>query len=131
MIALAIVNCSKKDDEGGSSGGGSKLSPPSWIQGTWEDEGGLKIKFTKDDIVINDIASFKVIYNITVSKDCKTSTKEKTKNNSLYEVTVTATCQGEGESGTFKFKKVDDSHIEFSTDHADYETDDAVILEKQ
>ena len=133
VIAIVMAGCSKKDDEsGGSKSGGAKLSPPTWIQGTWEDETGvISYKFTKDDILINGIVSFKLVYNVTVG-DCKASTKEKTNNSSLYEVTVTGTCEGEKGSATFSFKKGDGTYIEFTGDSDEYgsEGDEITLFKK-
>ena len=112
LILIAAAGCSKKD---GGGIGENKLSPPSWIQGTWGAEGYEAFKFTSDDIIIEITGeapvSFKHNYNIDVPGG-KISTKETIKNDAIYEITVTATAMGEeSESGFFSFKKGDGTYI--------------------
>ena len=112
MIAIAAMSC-KKDDEGKLTKEG-KLSPPSWIRGSWE-LSGVTFRFTSDDIFMNEM-SLKDLFNIHISGAGSTSIKETKKTDSIYEVTFSATAVGEGtESAYYSFKKGDGTYIEIGS----------------
>jgi hypothetical protein len=113
MMSIVLTNCDKSGILGEKNG--TKLSPPSWIQGTWTDgESGIELfKFTSDDVFYWKI-SLKTTYGWSVL-GTGTTLKETKNNSSEYEVKVTAKVGGKEEGvGRFSFKKIDANRIQAS-----------------
>ena len=92
-MCVAINGCGGKKIGDDIIGGSNKLSPPSWIQGSWADEPGFNTyKFTSDDVLINNV-SLKLLY-ANVPGLGKASLKESKKTDSNYELSITASDAG-------------------------------------
>ena len=114
IMSFAIMGCSKSDVENILDGSNAKLSPPSWLQGSWaEEDGGIVVfKITSDDVLMNIgvLTSLKTIYGFSFM-GTGTTIKETKNNSSDYEITVTAKVAGkEQAAGKFCFKKGQDSN---------------------
>ena len=129
VLTIAIAGCKKNDPEGGGGKSG-KLSPPSWIRGTWEGY-GLEFQFTSNDVIMNG-ESFKQIFNLNEPGVGKTTIKETKNTSSLYEFATTITETGGGsEKMTWSFKKGDGSYIEFGIEETGTKITDYITLDKQ
>ena len=115
MVALMGISGCKKDSTVGT--GSSKLSPPSWIHGSWG-EGSIEIyKFTPNDVFFGGV-SLKTIWGIGVG-GTGTTLKETKNTGSLYEITVTAKVMGkEMASACYSFRKGDGTYIEAAADES-------------
>ena len=109
MIAMvSFSSCSKNDGDGGG-GGSSKVSPPSWIRGSWGVEGYEVFKFTSDDVFLLG-ESLKAMTIVSASGSI---TLKETKNtSSAYEIILTAKSSGEKAAAIFSFKKGDGTYID-------------------
>ena len=92
-MCVAINGCDSSKIGDDITGGSNKLSPPSWIQGTWVDEyGAMTVTCTSDDVLMNNV-SFRVLY-ANVPGVGKASLKESKKTDSHYEISVSVTESG-------------------------------------
>jgi len=117
VFATTLVGC-KKEEGGGGSG---KLSPPTWIQGTWGNAstGYVYAKFTKNDVILGGVS-------FAEAAEAGAKIKEKKNTSSVYELFV----QEGGETGTYTFKKGKDSTLEFYTDTESLGEGEYYILDK-
>lgn len=125
ILALAFPGCNSDDDPIAGKGT-NKLSPPSWIRGTWADEDGyLTFEFKSDDILMNGV-SLKTL-NASVPGVGKVSMKESKKTDTVYEITYIASDTKETETGRIGFKKGGSNFIYFGEadgkDPIDYDED--------
>ena len=113
---MSFNSCKNDDILGG--GKSVKLSPPSWIHGSWGVEGlDTEIfKFTSNDVIYLG-ASLKEIYNFTTVGG-SLSLKETKNTSSVYELTYKASAGGEKASAIFSFKKGDGSYIDVAINEA-------------
>ena len=113
MITVALMSCSKKNDPAGGGGKDGKLSPPSWIQGTWGVTGIAEITFTSNDVIYDDMSIVEV-FSVNITGVIKNTIKETKNTSSLYEFVATSTEAGKKtETMNFSFKKGDGTYIEF------------------
>ena len=110
IMAITFMACGSDDTIGGKKE--AKLSPPSWIHGSWGDEDGYVevFRFTSNDIFQLGV-SLKTIYGWTAG-GAGVSIKETKNTSSLYEITITATDGKEKASAYYSFKKGDGNYIE-------------------
>ena len=118
VMCIAVVNfssCSKKD---GVISGKVKLSPPSWLHGSWGVEGlGMEIfKVTSNDVIYMGV-SLKEVYNFT-SVGGSLSLQETKNTSSIYELAYKASAGGERASAIFSFKKGDGTYIDIAINEA-------------
>ena len=114
IFAVLFAGCTGGDNIISVSG---KLSPPSWIRGSWgvdmgEGYGMFEVlKFTSDDMLILG-QSYKTFYGTTTGPGVNFTMKETKNTSSLYEITITAKAGSEKESVLYSFKKGDGTYIE-------------------
>lgn len=123
MLTLGVFTGCGDDDNGGGNGGGNdggsgsvKLSPPSWIQGSWymmpemqTDE--FAVRFTADDIIMFGV-SLKDEWGINIA-GTNINVSEK-KESDLYELNISGKERGQSGSVTYSFKKGSGNTLTFT-----------------
>ncbi len=113
-----ILSCSKSDDDSNSNASNSDFHPPTWIQGTWQQEGstgtsGLGFKFSSNDLctlISTAEQCQKGIIDI-MRKSGQNSTVDETITSTSYSAYITY--GGTGQSVTYSFKKLSNNSIEY------------------
>jgi hypothetical protein len=132
ILAFIFTGCDKLGDLSGESG---KLSPPSWIQGSWTPEDVPQIvalKCSSDDVIWWG-QSIKQIWGSNSSLGVGYTIKETKNTGSIYEITIKASSGVDHAAAMFSFKKGDGSYIEAATieDGERIYDDDYVRLNKK
>ena len=106
--ALLLLQGCKKDEskDDNNASGNSKLSPPSWLLGKWENDENETFEFKSNDVLFDGMSISKLAGITSVSELKKTAD------------TYILTSQGGSEKGTcyYKFKKGDGTYIEAGTE---------------
>ena len=116
VVCMMFSGCKDPNDDPNNPdkpGGNGKLSPPSWIQGSWTDEDGVFTmwRFTTDAVYMGG-HSLEFIWSQSAG-GASTTIKETKKTDALYEITVTADDgEGDKETSIYSFKKGDGTYIE-------------------
>jgi hypothetical protein len=130
MIILAITFAGCKKDKNPLDGGGNvKLSPPSWLHGSWSVDPDGKheaLKFTSNDVIIGGV-NLAQLYPYSGIAGYSWTIKETKNTSTLYEITASAKAGGQSASATLSFKKIDNNTIEYGSSEDgktidDYET---------
>ena len=86
LVAVMLIGCNKMD---GSSTKPTRLSPPSWIIGTWgESTGNLTWTFSLDNAVHRGTTISATVNFKDVEKSTPGSVSESAKSSSVYELTL-------------------------------------------
>ena len=110
IMAITFMGCDELFDLTTTDSKDVKLSPPSWIQGSWASEGSTTeiLKVTSNDVIYageslkeQNSSAFGIGYKL----------KETKNTGSLYEITITASTIGAKESAIYSFKKDSGSRI--------------------
>ncbi|PJJ68145.1 hypothetical protein [Chryseobacterium geocarposphaerae] len=113
-VATFVVNCSNSDDISSTSQQNNPVTtqyfhPPTWIQGSWKVGNTSYYKFTNDDFIyVMNGTSYKAILTQTASNG-QTAKVDETITDTDYNFTITAGAS----SGTYKFKKISTSQIQW------------------
>jgi hypothetical protein len=115
LTALLIFSCSSSDDSSGTSS--SDINPPTWIQGTWKQEGasqgqGIGFKFSSNDfctlILSADVCTQGQIDSFR--KVGEKVTVEETISSTLYSAKINYPM---GQSVTYTFNKISNTEIKW------------------
>jgi len=101
---------------------GGSFAPPTWIQGTWEDDLGTTSYIFEADNVTQSIAGYEI--NLGLAYIAATITE--TSNDSLYEFTIDQS----GSVATYTFDKTSSTTLDYTVT-ASGTTSPAVELTKQ
>lgn len=101
---------------------GTSFSPPTWIQGTWEDDLGTTSYIFEADNVTQSIAGYEI--NLGLAYIATTVTE--TSNDSLYEFSIDQS----GSVATYTFEKTSSTTLDYTVT-ASETTSPAVELTKQ
>ncbi|MEZ7500752.1 hypothetical protein QO200_18710 [Flavobacterium sp. Arc3] len=117
FTALLIFSCSSSDDSSGTSS--SDINPPTWIQGTWKQEGalqgqGLGFKFSSNDfctLILNgDLCTQGQIDSFR--KAGEKVTVEETISSTSYSAKINYPM---GQSVTYSFSKISNTEIKWES----------------
>jgi len=113
IMAVSFTNCSGSDDDSTSQQNNpitnQYFHPPTWIQGSWKVGNTSYYKFTNDDFIyVMNGTSYKAILTQTASNG-QTAKVDETITETDYNFTITAGAS----SGTYKFKKISTSQIQW------------------
>jgi len=117
MISIAAMSLNSCKKSSLLDVGDAKLSPPSWIQGSWGGGTTEVFKFTSNDVFLYG-TSLKSSWNGgTVGTGLRL--KETKNSGTAYEITVTAKSMGiEMVSACYSFRKGDGTYLEFAQDES-------------
>jgi hypothetical protein len=116
FFSFAIMSCSDSDSSGSSSN--SYINPPTWIKGTWVQEGstlGNGYIFTSNDFLLKNTiggnTSFKQAIETTISTGGNADATEEI-TSSIYNISITIGAQ----TYDYDFQKISDTKIEWMND---------------
>ena len=116
FFSFAIMSCSNSDSSGSSSN--SYINPPTWIQGTWVQEGstiGNGYIFTSNDFLLKNAiggnTSFKQAIETTIAAGGNADATEVI-TSSIYNLSITIAAQ----TYNYDFQKISATKIEWMND---------------
>jgi hypothetical protein len=116
ILTITFAGCGK--DKSSDDDYSLKLSPPSWIQGSWsQDPDGQHeyLKFTSNDVIIGGLNFAQLYPRSGGAGGYSWSIKETKNTSSVYEITATASAGGQTAKATMGFRKVDNNTIEIGS----------------
>lgn len=141
LSVLLLAGCSKDNEanEGDDDGGKKvenefKITPPSWLIGTWGDDYGMvEVKYSKDNVALKYMQmgvelnalqyakEMKKVCDISQNQgfDCNVKFYDQTKGND-YTVFLIVTQMGVSTDMTMKATRINNNEINFSYNNIDF-----------